>query len=92
MMMNDDGFHSGHELFTRRVARELQMKEEEIRWRRKEKGRGKEEKEEAHEGVEAKEPSFTESPDQTVDGVNAGAAQDVPAGPLPSALLPIVMK
>ena len=26
---------------------------------------------------------MTESPDQTVVGVNAGAAQDVPVGPLP---------
>ncbi|CAN6570168.1 unnamed protein product [Malus baccata var. baccata] len=31
MMMNADGLHSGHGIFTRRVARELQMKQEEVK-------------------------------------------------------------
>ncbi|KAM1735702.1 hypothetical protein ACFX12_014142 [Malus domestica] len=83
-MMNADGLHSGHGVLTRQMAKELQMKEEEVREDKvveeevKKKDEEEEEKkEDAQEGVEAKEPSVTESPDQNVDGVNAATALDV---------------
>lgn len=74
--MNADGLHGGHGVLTGQMARELQMKEDEVREDKvveeevKKKDEEEEEKkEEAQEGVEAKKPSVIESPDQNVDGV-----------------------
>ncbi|CAN6706548.1 unnamed protein product [Malus baccata var. baccata] len=81
-MINVDRLHGGHEVLTRQMARELQMKKDEVR---EDKVIEEEKKEDAQEGVEAKEPSVTESPDKNVDGVNGAATtQDVHVGPQPS--------
>ncbi|CAN6572837.1 unnamed protein product [Malus baccata var. baccata] len=73
-MTNAEGLHSRHGVLTRRMARELRLKKEEEEDEKKEK---------TQEGVEAKEPTVTESPDQNADGVNSAAAADVPVRPQP---------
>ncbi|KAB2612472.1 hypothetical protein D8674_034788 [Pyrus ussuriensis x Pyrus communis] len=87
-MTNADGPHSRHGVLTRRMARELRLKKEEVMADKVEEELKKkdeeeeEKKEETQEGVEAKEPTVIESPDQNADGVNA-AAEEVPVGPQP---------
>ncbi|KAM1431055.1 hypothetical protein ACFX2I_047049 [Malus domestica] len=89
-MTNAEGLHSRHGVLTRRMARELCLKKEEVREDKMEEELKKkdeeedEKKEKTQEGVEAKEPTVTESPDQNADGVNsAAAAEDVPVRPQP---------
>ncbi|TQD89688.1 hypothetical protein C1H46_024823 [Malus baccata] len=88
-MTNAEGLHSRHRVLTRRMARELRLKKEEVREDEMEEELNKkdeeedEKKEKTQEGVEAKEPTVTESPDQNADGVNSAAAEDVPVRPQP---------
>ncbi|RXH68652.1 hypothetical protein DVH24_030985 [Malus domestica] len=84
-MINADRLHGGHKVLTRQMARELQMKKDEVREDKVvEEEIEEEKKEEAQEGLEAKEPSITESPDKNVDGVNGAATtQDMHVGPQP---------